>query len=296
MKIYEKINCLLLGTLWTLAIVLVLDFWLNTAYNFNMFSHAHWQYVANLQANNRPIVTGFYIAIAAAISLTIFGIFMLWRPRFRKIIFSQPANNTSEQTTSQPIVNNTPQPQPTQTITLQPTIQRPPFLHIQVPKAPAHPITQPIKKETPVTKPTNTNVAQYKQESREIFEKANYKVLTPKTIKNIPLSLIALGNQETLWIGAANISHNQMADIILAFQNIFQETLENIAIDINAFIINPTDDVQLDAILDFKNTDDLAAAISSLPNEPESDIDKESGNMDAFAGYIETVLTYLETN
>ena len=133
----------------------------------------------------------------------------------------------------------------------------------------------------------------YTHEIREIFENNNYKVLSPKTISGTPLSLIALGTNEIIWLGGYNISHEQMADVILAFKSVFQETLEDIEIDINAFIINPSDQDSVDAILDLKNLEELKDIIDKNPNEPESDADKESGNMDAFTGYIETVLTYL---
>ena len=66
-----------------------------------------------------------------------------------------------------------------------------------------------------------------------------------------------------------------------------------IDIDINAFIIKPTDDTPSDAILDLASIDELSTIIEENPNAEESEADKESGNMDAFAGYIETVLTYL---
>ena len=76
----------------------------------------------------------------------------------------------------------------------------------------------------------------------------------------------------------------------MTLKNVFNETLEDIEIDLNAFIINPTDTDSVEAILDFKDIQELESAIQNIPNEPESD---ENDSMDAFAGYIETVLTYL---
>ena len=280
MKLHERINCILLGTLWTLAMVLILDFWLNTFYNFNIFSSAHWQFVANLQAENQPIATGFYISIAAAVLLCFSGLYMLLRPRFRKINF----NPTPQPTKVEPAPEK---PQPIESVTAQ-TMQRPPHLHIQ----PNHRVIPP--KQPMVTQPTTTKIEpQYTQEMREIFEKGHYRVLGSKIISKVPLSLIALGTNETLWLGAYNISHEQMVDTILQFKTLFKETLEDIDIDINAFIIKPTDDTPSDAILDLASIDELSTIIEENPNAEESEADKESGNMDAFAGYIETVLTYL---
>ena len=137
MKLHDRINYILLGILWTLALVLVLDFWLNTAYNFNMFSSAHWQYVAMIQASNQQIATGFYIAIALAIVSCILGLYIIFRPRFRKIVF-KPAQTTESieqpkqtiQTTYAPSTQTQQTIQPEQR-TITPTIQRPPHLHIQ---------------------------------------------------------------------------------------------------------------------------------------------------------------------
>lgn len=326
MKLHERINYILLGTLWCLAILLLLDFTMNTVYNFNIFSAAHWQFVANIQAANRPIAPGFYVIISLAIILCIAGLFILCRPRLRKIILktndatpqaphippvqaepvkpvpvalepavsqqstpiSMPEPKLATESLIQPEPTITPQPEKQAEQT--PVIQRPPHLHIQKGIHVAPPKPRPTEqKPVDVEKP----VALYVDELRDIFEKNNYRVLSAKTISGVPLSLIALGSDETLWLGATDISHEQMTNVMLAFQSVFKETLEDIEIDINAFIINPTDTDSVDAILDFDSVTSVDHAINAQPNEPESAADAESGNMDAFAGYIETVLTYL---
>jgi hypothetical protein len=257
-----------------------------------MFSSAHWQYVAQLQATKQPISTGFYISITLAITACILGLYILFRPRFRKIKFTTPQptaqvnNNNAEQKNT---INNTITPQQSKpTINIQPIIQRPPRLHIQQ--------TQFAQKNAQQNKPEQKNNNKpnllYTDEMREIFEKSDYRVLTPRIIRNTPLSLIALGANESLWLGAANISHEQMVNIMTEFKSVFQETLDDIEIDINAFIINPTDNESVDAILDFESIDDLSLAIAEQPNIPNESND-DSDNMDAFAGYIDTVITYL---
>ena len=305
MKIHDRLNFLLLGTLWTLAIVLILDFWLNTAYNFNMFNGSHWALVSALQAEQQHISTGFYVAFIASILLEIIGLYLLFKPRFHKINLNpqrplppqvtqtQPnQKNESTPTTAPETSTEQKVPETTTNSITEPMMQRPPRLHIQMPTKTNRPVTATSNKDTFVTtQKQSTPVARYTDETREIFEKNGFRVLTPKTISGIPLSLIALGTNETLWIGANDISHEKMADIMLALKSVFTETLEDIEIDINAFIINPTDDDVVEAILDFKTPDELATAIQNIPNEPESNDD--TGNMDAFAGYIETVLTYL---
>ncbi len=304
MKVHDRLNFLLLGTLWTLAIVLVLDFWLNTAYNFNMFSGAHWQVVSALQAENQHIATGFYIAFIASIILIILGLYLLFRPKFRKINFAHPVAKPVAPTqpvpeqkiesaaAQQPTVEQHTEPNSEPITNSNPMMQRPPRLHIQMPKTTERPVT--ATQNTPTKQQAEQKpVARYTDEIRQIFEKNGYRVLEPKSVARVPLSLIALGANETLWLGANDISHEQMADVMLTFKDVFNETLEDIEIDINAFIINPTDDDQVEAILDFNDVNELASAIENIPNESESTDDEESGNMNAFAGYIETVLTYL---
>ena len=299
MKLHEKINSMLLGTLWSLAMVLALDFCLNTLYNFNMFSDAHWQYIAEIQASQAQIATGFYISITITIVLWILGLYIIFRPRFRKIKLSHPAPETHN-TPNNEIKNESPAPVLPPVITEQknevppqstaPRFVRPPHLHIQS-AAFTTPKQNIQKKEQKKSEPQKSL---YTHEIREIFENANYRVITPKPIKKTPISLIALGENETLWIGAVNISHEQMADVMLELKSVFDETLQDIEIDINAFIINPSDNDAVDAILDFDSLKSLSDVISENPNTPESDDNENDGNsMDAFAGYIETVLTYL---
>ena len=291
MKLYERINYILIGTLWSLAMVLILDFWLNTAYNFNIFSSTHWHFVSQLQAENKPIVTGFYLAIILSITVGILGLYVLYRPRFRKIILNSPKKNDTNIDTP---INAHEQKQESNTLSAmqknnQPIIQRPPHLHIQ----PHQVQPKQFPKNDTQTPTKQPKQARYTDEIREIFEKNNYKVLTPKTISGVPLSLIALGTNETIWLGACDTSHEKMADMLIALKSVFNETLNGIEIDVNAFIIKPSDDKQIDAILDLDSLEALDAAISEVPNPQESDADKESGNMDAFTGYIETVITYL---
>ena len=305
MKLHEKINSMLLGILWSLAIILGLDFCLNTIYNFNIFSDAHWQYIAEIQASHTQIATGFYISITVAIVLWVSGLYIIFRPRFRKIKLIQHAPETHE-TQKIEIKNESPTPVlppviteqqtettqqlPEPTTSSAPKFVRPPHLHIQSAAFTA-PKQNTQKKEQKKSEPQKQL---YTHEIREIFENANYRVITPKPIKKTPISLIALGENETLWIGAVNISHEQMADVMLELKSVFDETLQDIEIDINAFIINPSDNDAVDAILDFDSLKSLSDTISENLNTPESDNNDNDGNsMDAFAGYIETVLTYL---
>lgn len=295
MKLHERINYVLIGILWSLTILLVLDFWLNTVYNFNMFSNTHWRYVAELQAANQSIAPGFYLAITIAIIGEIIGLYIMFRPKFRKIVFSTqktqptittgiPTNNNISHlvSESQP---DTHAPQSQNNIIM----QLPPRLHIQ-PGLNQQKHSQQI--QTKQTKAT-LQKPMYTHEMREIFENNGYRVLSPKNIAHVPISLIALGTNETLWIGAHSISHEKMADAMLALKSVFQETLDGIEIDLNGFILEPTDTDKANGILDFDSIDALSDTIEKVPNETNTNLNPDIDSMDAFVGYIETVLTYL---
>lgn len=80
-----RIDNILLCILWLLAITLGTSFWFNTVFGFNIFSTNHWQYLAYLQAAHTPIKTGFYISMVVIVFIAIFGLYLVVRPRRRKI-------------------------------------------------------------------------------------------------------------------------------------------------------------------------------------------------------------------
>ena len=84
-----------------------------------------------------------------------------------------------------------------------------------------------------------------------------------------------------------------MADIMLKLKKVFTDTLDDIEIDINAFILNPTDGESVNSMLDVHSLDELEKHINEIPNPISTENDTDSESMDAFAGYIETVFTYL---
>ena len=103
-----RLDNILLCTLWVLAVTLGTSFWFNTVFGFNVFSASHWEYAASLQATNAPVKVSFYVSIAITIFIAIFGIYLILRPRIRKI--RMPIMKIKKTTTNTaPIQNNLPQ-------------------------------------------------------------------------------------------------------------------------------------------------------------------------------------------
>ena len=71
-KNFENI---LLGLLWLLAATLGTTFWFNTRFGFNLFSSAHWDYLATQQATRAPISFWFYFSFVAATFITLFVLY-----------------------------------------------------------------------------------------------------------------------------------------------------------------------------------------------------------------------------
>jgi hypothetical protein len=305
----RKINNILIGLLWLLAMVLAATFWFNTKYGFNIFSGSHWQYLAYMQATTQPIKPSFYISFVFLVLMTVIGLYILLQPRRRHIVL--PVIDRSTPSTPKITPAKEPVSEP-QTITQEPTkteipqetdkvptesvsqpnpavpgMLRPPRLNIpNVSRAPMP--TVPLK-STPST--TSGNTTQDYTEIQNIFESAGYIVKGSPRIKGVQTSVIAIGNEEILWIGANGISTADMQRTIDTLNGVFTDTLEDIEIHIHAFIIGATDNDTGDIML-FANTDELRAYISSHPNSPGDDED-DAENMDAYSAYIGTVVDYI---
>ncbi|MDO4423576.1 MAG: hypothetical protein Q4C08_02135, partial [Pseudomonadota bacterium] len=73
----NKLDKILLATLWLTASTLVTCFWFNIRFGFNIFSGAHWRHLAYMQATQTPVSGAFYISIIASVVITMFGLYML---------------------------------------------------------------------------------------------------------------------------------------------------------------------------------------------------------------------------
>jgi hypothetical protein len=296
----DKLDNFLLATLWLLASTLGICFWFNIRFGFNIFSSAHWHHLAYMQASQNPVSPAFYISMVISVIVVICGLYLLIRPRFRKFKIpvreiSKPAQNIQPQQTTQPIAQQpatiqtptvaqtpapTPEPAPVAT---DPTLTRPPRLNIAlIPQLHSAPLPQ-----QPIQTPSQSS------ELREIFHGAGYTVKNNPRIGTVQTELFAIGTNEVLWIGAVGIPTTNLQRAIDTVNQIFSDTLDDIVINVNGFVISAPDATAPGApdILTFDKIDPLRQYINEHRNPPLGEDD--NGNFDAFSAYISTVIDYL---
>ncbi|MDR0726830.1 MAG: hypothetical protein LBF37_02080 [Rickettsiales bacterium] len=320
----RQIDHFLLGLLWLLASTLGASFWFNTRFGFNIFSVPHWQYLGQLQASKASIQPTFYISMIIIVVVMVAGLYCIVRPRFRKINFksnTMPAIETKPQTeieTPAPVIQTQPDvaPTPQQTVPSVPAMARPPRLTIPTSAAhgaapyqernnytssiaAAQPVAQTPAYVTPaptplipVLQPQPENTTNAFDNIEQVFKSAGYSVKKPPCIGGIRPALFAIGSDEALWVGSVGIEPDRMANIVDKLDTIFTETLEDIKITINAFIINPkiTNPIEMGNVEKFDSVDALRDYMASHPNRelPKS----EAEDFDAYSEYIDTVADY----
>ena len=297
----NRVNYILITLLWLLAVTLGASFWFNTKYGFNIFLSQHWQYLAYMQASGQPINYSFYLSLVIVIFITMFGLFLLLQPHHRKIVI--PVTDLSNtQTQQQNIGYQRPTTVPaTNIVTEQKTETR--VAPVSSATAPVRPprlniptVTQRISTPAPMVplRSSNrvTNPEQDYADIHNVFTSAGFVYKGAPRIKNVQTAVIAIGTDEVLWIGAKDVSLSDMQRAVDTLQGVFTDTLEDLEINVNAFIIGaPQDSENNDDIMIFATVDDLRAYISAHPNTPPSEDEQE--NFDAYSGYIGTVVDYI---
>ena len=297
----NRMNNILVGLLWLLASTLGATFWFNTMFGFNIFAAQHWQHLAYMQATDQSVKPTFYISIIVIVFIMIFGLYKLLQPRVRRI--STPIFDRSAQpnTANQPIHDPAPiapeapkqttveQPVSAPETVAAPAAPRPPRLNIpNVPRS--TPVPHVPLTSTP-QQPASTMNVEY-ADIHDIFKSAGYVYKGMPKIKNVQMAIVAIGTNEVLWMGAVGISDAEMQRAVQALSGVFSDTLDDIEININAFIVAPSNADNTDVnILHFATVDDLRNYIMAKPNTPP-DAD-ESENFDAYSGYIGTVMDYI---
>ncbi|MBE6459602.1 MAG: hypothetical protein E7009_01290 [Alphaproteobacteria bacterium] len=297
-KNFENI---LLGLLWLLAATLGTTFWFNTRFGFNLFSGAHWDYLATQQASRAPVSFWFYFSFVAATFITLFVLYLLIKPRRRHIKISAPQKtNTAPKTNPDAsqinIIPGTVQHAPITPVapTAAPMPPRPPRLNIAPANtfAPATPVPTTMTPTIPAT--TTTPSVQTKQdwpEIREIFSMAGYVIKPEPFINGKKMALLAIGTDEVLYLGAVGISTSQMQGCVNKLQQIFRDTLDDIEITVNAFVLNPTGTNADESVLTFNSIDELRHYMNEHRNTPLDTDDAE--NFAAYSEYITTVIEYI---
>ena len=291
----DRLNNFLLATLWLSASTLVACFWFDIRFGFNLFSSAHWRHLAYMQASQNPVAPAFYISMVMAVAIVMLGLHILLRPRFKKFkmpirnLYSRPKKRTSTPQPPTPAPTQTPTPTPDPTPAPQtdtPGLSRPPRLNISV-------TPQLYSAPTPTPQSSATSGTSDWPEIREIFESTGYTIKSTPKIGNLQTSLFAIGTNETLWIGAVGVPTSAMQTAIDTIGQIFSDTLDDIVININGFVVFPPDISAPSApqILTFDTPGALRQYMNEHKNPPLGTEDIE--NFDAFSAYISTVIDYI---
>ena len=145
---------------------------------------------------------------------------------------------------------------------------------------------------TPVTTPTPQKPTKQEwPEIREIFSMAGYVIKPEPFINGQKMALLAIGTDEVLWLGAVGISTTQMRACTNKLEQLFHDTLDEIEISVNAFVLNPTDIETETDILTFDSIESLRNYMNTHRNAPLSSDDTE--NFAAYSEYITTVIEYI---
>ncbi len=316
----NKLDDILLSLLWLSISILGASFWFNIKFGFNIFSSVHWQHLAYMQASQQPVKPDFYISIVLTVIVMIFGLYLLLLPRYKKKHIKTTLPTTAKPITQPPLTPvpatvapqnpTTPAtlaPQPvihqTPTITPAPTaiapqtseigLSRPPRLNISItPSLPSASQTQRFTAPAATTPPPTQQTSQQNwQELPEIFKNAGYTTKENARIGNLQTNLIAIGTNETLWIGAVGVPTTALQSAIDTIQEIFNDTLDDVIITIHGFVISAPDAAAPGAanILTFATPSELRTYMESHKNPAITD----NESFDAFSTYISTVIDYI---
>ena len=317
----KQIDYILLGTLWLLAATLGVSFWFNTQFGFNIFSGAHWLYLGQLQASDTHIRPMFYVSMVIAVVVTIAGLYILMQPRLRRMrmpgfvrrIFARGHKKTVGADTStivsvpaEPII--TPAPQ-TDNIPRPPRLNMPRLNNAQMPTTytpqvpgTAAPTAQPSAATVSAasTAPATTMTSQtpvaptaiYFDDIKQFFERTCYTVKPSPSIAGIRPDLFAIGADETLWLGGVGIEPARLNAAMEKLNSVFTDTLEDIVIHINGFVIDARGDVPDGANIQlFASLDELRTYMDAHRNREISDAERD--DFGAYSEYIDTVSNYL---
>lgn len=298
----RRIDNMLLGLLWLLAMTLGACFWFNTMFGFNILSSAHWQYLAYIQAIQTPVKPLFYISFVVIVFIMVVGLYLIMRPRLRKIRL--PIMRVSKNHDNAPQQQNTtPQHQQISSPAIAPSAA--PTAPVQNgPSADMRPArlntisfaTQPTQMSTPngAQPDTPVAVAATNADIQQVFINAGYTIKTPTRIGGIKTPLLAIGTNEALWLGANGARISDMRAAIDKMTSVFVDTLEDITINVTGFVLDARDDAtsEHNDILVFHSIDELRQYVATRQNTPPTTTD-DTENFNAYSEYIDTVINYI---
>lgn len=303
----NKFERILLSILIGTSVLLGLSFWLNIIYGFNLFYSKHWDELAKLQAEHAPISTGFYASIGIAILIFILGLIFVYVPKFKH---KTKQTITEKKTVEQKIelqtytqkeinqeqnnISNIPIPQHSVPLARPPRLNLPTNMAQIV--AQKHQQQNIQSSQQPKQNPENSSVNPYNSILAEMFAEKGYTIKPNQKISGFTPNLFAIGPDEILWIGGIDQDITKLQSAVDKLQSLFEETLEDITININPFMLYTTDNQQTsDSITIFKSVKELKEFISGLPAVPTEDAGLDKSNFEAYSEYIDTIIQYLKS-
>jgi hypothetical protein len=146
-----------------------------------------------------------------------------------------------------------------------------------------------------VPQPQNVQPNTLTKEISSIFESNGYLIKPCTRIGKLNEPVLALGYNQTLWIGVSDTSVDIMQQSIQTLLTVFEDTLGDTANDltVRGCIINSSDteNANSDSILTFANITDFAQYMSQNKNVKPDDFDNDL--FDAISTYISTVANYI---
>ena len=131
----------------------------------------------------------------------------------------------------------------------------------------------------------------YDSQLSEIFTNAGYVIKPNITVNGFTTNLFAIGTGEKVWFGAINCDLDKFKSAVNRLNSIFTETLEDVPINVSAFILDTKGLYNTDnTTLIFHTLDELKEFMATQPNPPLPDSERE--NFDAYSNYIDTVIQY----
>ncbi len=290
----NKFEHFLLSFLLGIAVLLGLSFWLNVIYGFNLFSKEHWNELARLQAEQIPVSTGFYVSIIVAVFIFVFGILLLY------II---PTIKRTREKVSNSFLSTAPM------VPSHKAEEKKEDNTIFEPQMPKLNMSQPPKLNLPsnmaeIMQQRNENnqnkvkepVTDYDAILTQIFKDKGFMVKPNPVISGFSPNLFAIAPNEIVWIGAVDTDINKLQSAINRLDGIFTDTLEDIKININAFLIDTKNTYQSnDSIFVFKTLEELKTFVTELPPAwPKDMSNADQENFDAYSEYIDTIIQYVK--
>ena len=288
----KNFESVLLSILLGISILMGLSFWLNIKFGFNLFCAKHWDELSRLQATHTPVNPVFYVSVGLAIFIFIFGLYMIYKPKFKNIfkinIKTKQLPEQKNISVQQPESKNIKEPeQKIQEPQL--NLSRPHRLNL--PKNINEIAATKYSEITP--KVNQEDTTKYNDTLAEIFKNNNYIVKKNPVISGFTPNLFAIGANEVLWIGGIDCDTDKIKNSITKLSNVFSDTLSDIQINIKAFLIdtmkhyNSDDQIQV-----FNTIDELKEFITNNPSREIADAEQEEFN--AYSEYIDTIIQYIK--